>query len=117
MNNAQKQSITTEREKESKNRLKERDMKKIIITRASRKHQKDVGKMKYNIALALSKFTAIMVGKPDEYKTTDGCINYYPSDCLDDWRYSTINKDGQIIDHPIDQPENVAGNTCKGIRN
>ena len=91
-------------------------MKQIIITRASRTHRKDVGKMKYNIALALSKFTAIMVGKPDEYKTTDGCINYYPSDCLDDWRYSTIDKDGQIIDNPTDQPENVAGITCKGIR-
>ena len=91
-------------------------MKKIIITRASRKHQKDVGKIKYNIALALSKFTAIMVGKPDEYKTPDGCINYYPSDCLDDWRYSTIDKDGQIIDYPTDQPENVAGITCNGIR-
>ena len=72
--------------------------------------------MKYNIAMALSKFTAIMVGKPDEYKTNEGDINYYPSDCLDDWRYSTIDKDGQIIDNPTDQPENVAGITCKGIR-
>ena len=91
-------------------------MEKIIITRTSRKPQKDVGKMKYDIALALSKFTAIMVGKPDEYKTTDGCINYYPSDCLDDWRYSTINKDGQIVNDPTNQPEEVAGITCKGIR-
>ena len=91
-------------------------MKKIIITRASRKHQKDVGKMKYNIALALSKFTAMMVGKPDKYKTPDGCINYYPSDCLDDWRYSTIDKDGQMVNNPTDQPENVAGIICKGIR-
>ena len=104
------------REKENKNRPNARDMKKIIITRASRKHQKDVGKMKYNIALALSKFTAILMGEPDKYKTTDGCINYYPSDCLDDWRYSTIDKDGQIIDYPTDHPENVAGITCKGIR-
>ena len=89
-------------------------MEKIIITRASRKHQKDVGKMKYNIALALSKFTAIMVGKPDEYKTIDGCINYYPSDCLDDWRYSTIDKDGQIIDNPTNHPEEVVGIICTG---
>ena len=91
-------------------------MKKIIITRASRKHQKDVGKMKYNIALALSKFTAIMVGKPDEYKTTDGCINYYPSDCLDGWSYSTIDNNGQIVNDPMSQPEDVAGITCKGMR-
>ena len=91
-------------------------MKKIIITRASRQHRKDVGKMKYNIALALSKFTAIMVGKPDEYKTTDGCINYYPSDCLNDWKYSTINKDGQIVNDPTKRPEEVAGIICKGNR-
>ena len=91
-------------------------MKKIIITRASRKHQKDVGKMKYNIALALSKFTAIMVGKPDEYKTTNGGINYYPSDCLDGWSYSTIDNNGQTIIDPTNHPEEVAGITCKGIR-
>ena len=90
-------------------------MEKIIITRASCK-QKDVGKMKYAIALALSKFTAIMVGKPDEYKTADGCINYYPSDCLDDWRYSTIDNNGQIVNDPTNQPEEVAGITCKGVR-
>lgn len=89
-------------------------MEKIIITRAIRQHRKDVGKMKYNIALALSKFTAIMVGKPDEYKTTDGCINYYPSDCLNDWKYSTINENGQIVNDPIDQPEEVAGIICTG---
>ena len=89
-------------------------MEKIIITRASRKRRKDVGKMKYNIALALSKFTAIMVGKPDEYKTPDGCINYYPSDCLDAWRYSTINENGQIVNYPTNQPEEVAGIICTG---
>lgn len=89
-------------------------MKKIIITRASRKHRKDVGEMKYNIALALSKFTAIMVGKPDEYKTPDGCINYYPSDCLDDWRYSTIDENGQIVNDPTTHPEEVAGIICTG---
>ena len=91
-------------------------MKKIIITRASRKHQKDVGKMKYNIALALSKFTAIMVGEPDKYKTTNGDINYYPSDCLENWRYSTIDNNGQIIDYPMNHPEEVAGITCNGAR-
>ena len=91
-------------------------MKKIIITRASRKHQKDVGKMKYNIALALSKFTAIMVEKPDEYKTTNGGINYYPSDCLDSWSYSTIDNNGQIVNDPTKVPEAVAGIICKGNR-
>ena len=90
------------------------NMEKIIITRASRKHRKDVGKMKYNIALALSKFTAVLVGEPDNYKSKDGYINYYPSDCLSDWRYSTINKDGQIVNSPIDQPEEVAGIICTG---
>ena len=89
-------------------------MKQLIITRESRKHQKDVGKMRYNIALSLSKFTAIIIGKPDEYKSADGYINYYPSDCLNDWRYSTINENGQIIDYPTNQPEEVAGIICKG---
>ena len=85
-------------------------------TTTSRKERKEQDILAYNIKLALSKFTAIMMGEPDKYKTTNGCINYYPSDCLDDWRYSTIDKDGQIIDYPTDQPENVAGITCKGIR-
>ena len=89
-------------------------MEKIIITRASRKHQKDVGKMNYNIALALSKFTAILVGKSDEYKPTDGCINYYPSECPDNWTYATIDENGQIINSPMDQPEDVAGIICTG---
>ena len=89
-------------------------MKQIIITRESREHRKDVSKMRYNIALALSKFTAIMVGKPDEYKTTDGCINYYPSDCLNNWRYSTINANGEIINEPEDSPSEVAGIICTG---
>ena len=70
----------------------------------------------YNIKLALSKFTAILMGEPDKYKSKDGDINYYPSDCLNYWRYSTIDKDGQIIDYPTDQPENVAGITCEGMR-
>ena len=91
-------------------------MEKIIITRASRKHQKDVGKMKYNIALALSKFTAIMMGEPDKYKTTNGGINYYPSDCLNSWKYSAIDKNGQKVNDPTKQPEEVAGITCNGNR-
>ena len=89
-------------------------MKKIIITRESREHWKNVGRMKYNIALALSKFTAIMVGKPDEYKSADGYINYYPSDCLNNWCYSPINENGQIVNDPTNHPEEVAGITCRG---
>lgn len=85
-------------------------------TTTSRKERKEQNILAYNIELALSKFTAILVGKPDEYKTTDGRINYYPSDCLNDWKYSTINKEGQIIDYPTNHPEEVAGITCKGIR-
>lgn len=91
-------------------------MEKIIITRASRKHRKDVGKMKYNIALALSKFTAVLMREPDNYKSKDGLINYYPSDCLNDWTYSTIDNNGQIVNDPTNHPEEVAGITCKGIR-
>ena len=88
-------------------------MKKTTTTRKQRKEQ-DI--LAYNISLALSKFTAILMGEPDNYKSKDGFINYYPSDCLSDWRYSTINKDGQMIDYPMNQPEEVAGITCKGIR-
>ena len=90
-------------------------MEKIIITRATRKHQKDVSKMNYNIALALSKFTAIIIGKPDNYKSKYG-INYYPSDCLDYWQYSTIDNNGQIVNDPTNYPEDVAGITCKGAQ-
>ena len=39
-------------------------------TTTSRKQRKEQDILAYNISLALSKFTAIMVGKPDEYKTT-----------------------------------------------
>ena len=85
-------------------------------TTTSRKEREEQDILAYNIKLALSKFTAIMMGEPDKYKTTNGDINYYPSDCLNYWRYSTINKNGQIVNNPIDQPENVAGITCKGIR-
>ena len=65
------------REKESKNRLKERDMQK---TTTSRQQRKDQDILAYNIKLALSKFTAIMMGEPDNYKSKDGDKNYYPSD-------------------------------------
>ena len=89
-------------------------MKKTIITRESREHRKDAGRMQYNIALALSKFTAIMMGEPDKYKTTNGDINYYPSDCLNNWSYSPINENGQIVNDPTEQPKEVAGIICKG---
>lgn len=103
----------TEWEKESKNRLKAGYMKK---TTSSREYHKELGKMKYNIAMSLSKFTAIMMGEPENYKSKAGFINYYPSDCLNNWRYSTINKDGQIVNDPTKQPEAVAGIICKGNR-
>lgn len=86
-------------------------MKKTTTTRKQRKEQ-DI--LSYNIKLALSKFTAIMVGRPDEYKATNGDINYYPSDCLDNWRYSTIDDNGQIVNDPTNQPEEVAGIICTG---
>ena len=84
-------------------------------TTTSRKERKEQDILAYNIKLALSKFTAIMMGEPDKYKTTNGDINYYPSDCLNYWRYSTIDKDGQIIDDPTKRPKEVAGITCNGI--
>ena len=88
-------------------------MKKTTTNRKERKEQ-DI--LAYNISLALSKFTAIMMGEPDKYKTTNGGINYYPSDCLNYWRYSTIDKNGQIINDTTKQPEEVAGITCIGNR-
>ena len=88
-------------------------MKKTTTSRKERE-EKDI--LAYNIKLALSKFTAIMMGEPDKYKTTNGDINYYPSDCLNYWRYSTIDKDGQIVNDPTKRPEDVVGITCNGIR-
>ena len=85
-------------------------------TTTSRKERKEQDILSYNIKLALSKFTAIMMGEPDKYKTTNGGINYHPSDCLNYWRYSTIDENGQIVNDPIDQPEEVAGIICKGRR-
>lgn len=83
-------------------------------TTSSRKQRKEQDVLAYNIKLALSKFTAIMMGEPDKYKTTNGGINYYPSDCLNDWRYSTIDNNGQIVNDPTNQPEEVTGIICSG---
>lgn len=88
-------------------------MKKTTYTSKQRK-ERDI--LSYKIRLALSKFTAIMVGKPDEYKTIDGCINYYPSDCLSEWQWSMIDKDGQKANDTTNHPEEVAGIICKGRR-
>lgn len=85
-------------------------------TTSSREYQKELGKMKYNIAMALSKFTAIMMGEPENYKSKAGFINYYPSDCLINWRYSTIDNNGKIVNDPTKRPEAVAGIICKGMR-
>lgn len=85
-------------------------------TTSSREYQKELGKMKYNIAMSLSKFTAIMMGEPENYKSKAGFINYYPSDCLNSWRYSTIDNNGQIVNDPTKRPEAVAGIICKGNR-
>ena len=85
-------------------------------TTSSRKQRKEQDILAYNIKLALSKFTAIMMGEPDKYKTTNGGINYYPSDCLNNWRYSTIDNNGQTVNDPTKKPEAVAGIICKGNR-
>ena len=85
-------------------------------TTSSRKQRKEQDILALNISLALSKFTAIMMGEPDKYKTTNGGINYYPSDCLNNWRYSTIDNNGQIVNDPTKRPEAVAGIICKGNR-
>ena len=85
-------------------------------TTTSRNQQKEQDILAHNISLALSKFTAIMMGEPDKYKTSTGGINYYPSDCLNYWRYSTIDKSGQIVNNPTERPEEVVGIICKGAR-
>lgn len=56
------------------------------------------------------------MGEPDNYKPKDGFINYYPSDCLCNWRYSPIDENGQIIDYPTKQSEEIAGVICEGMR-
>ena len=85
-------------------------------TTSSRKQPKERDILSKNIRLALSKFTAILMGEPDNYKSKDGCINYYPSDCLNDWKWSMINKDGQKAKDTTNHPEEVAGIICKGRR-
>lgn len=90
---------------------KDENMKKTITSRKQRKEQNILA---YNISMALSKFTAIMMGEPDKYKTTNGGINYYPSDCLNYWNYSVIDSNGNTIDNPANAPEKVAGIRCKG---
>lgn len=85
-------------------------------TTTSRKQRKEQDILSYNVSLALSKFTAIMVGEPDKYKTTTGEINYYPSDCLNNWRYSTINENGKIINNPNESTNEIAGIICEGQR-
>ena len=85
-------------------------------TTTSRKERKELDNMKYNISLALSKFTAILMGTPDEYKTERWGANYYPSDCLNNWRYSTINENGQIVNDPTKRPKEIVGVICEGQR-
>ena len=85
-------------------------------TASSRKQLKELNILSYNIRLALSKFTAILIGEPDNYKSKEGYINYYPSDCLSDWKWSMINKDGQKAKDTTKHPEEVAGIICKGRR-
>ena len=85
-------------------------------TTTNRKERKELDNMEYNISLALSKFTAIMLGEPDKYKTTTGWINYYPSDCLNNWKYSVIDESGQIVNDPTKRLKEVAGIICEGQR-
>ena len=85
-------------------------------TTTNRKERKEQDNMAYNISLALSKFTAIMLGEPDKYKTTTGWINYYPSDCLNNWKYSVIDESGQIVNDPTKRLKEVAGIICEGQR-
>ena len=85
-------------------------------TTTSRKQRKEQDILAHNISLALSKFTAIMMGEPDKYKTSIGGINYYPSDCLNNWRYSTINENGQIVNNPNESTNEIVGIICEGQR-
>ena len=88
-------------------------MKKNITN--NRKYRMALCDMQYNVKMALSKFTAIMVGQPDEYKTSDGGINYHPSDVLYDWRYYAIDINGQIVNEPTEVPGEVFGVICEGV--
>jgi hypothetical protein len=69
--------------------------------------------MRCNVHLALSRFTAELLGRPDEYKYNGGA-NFYPSDCLYDWGFRHIDKDGKVVENPDLAPMSVAGITCGG---
>lgn len=81
----------------------------------NRAYSKALRDMSYKKEMALSKFTAIMVEQPDEYKTSEGYILYYPSDELYDWRYYCIDINGQIVNEPTEEPREVAGIICEGV--
>lgn len=65
------------------------------------------------VHLALSRFAAELLHRPDEYKYNGGA-NFYPSDCLFSWNFCHIDKDGAIIDEPEKNPLSVAGIICGG---
>lgn len=79
-----------------------------------KKKEKEYGKMKQTVRLALSRFTAELLGRPNDYKSHQGGANFYPSDCLYDWGYRHIDKDGRVIERPELAPLSVAGITCGG---
>lgn len=79
-----------------------------------KKLQKQVNEMECKVHLALSYFTAVLLGRPEEYKTQYGGANLYPSDVLYDWGFRHIDKDGAIIENPKETPLSVAGITCGG---
>lgn len=70
--------------------------------------------MRRSVYLALSRFTAELLGRPGEYKSDSGDANFYPSDVLYDWNFRHIDKDGGIVDEPELEPTKVAGITCGG---
>lgn len=65
--------------------------------------------------LALSFFTAILMGRKNEYKTATGGANFYPSDCLFSWNYHCINASGARVDEPHNDPESVVGIVAGGM--
>lgn len=77
------------------------------------KLQKQTREMRRKVYLALSRFTAELLNRPDEYKHNGGA-NFYPSDVLYAWNYHHIDKDGKIVDEPNLTPLAVAGITCGG---
>lgn len=79
-----------------------------------KKIQKQVNEMEFKVHLALSYFTAVLLGCPEEYKSQYGGANLYPSDVLYDWNFRHIDKDGGIVDEPKLEPTKVAGITCGG---